>query len=489
MVNTVLSSMTMAIAAGDDSTSLLQVFAAVRQHSQGQRILTAVAQEGSTICVEAAAGDVAPIAGSFIAQSSQQAVEVAAGSVAEQAGSFCVPKQDVLLMQRTFGLNTARDFEAALGAKKQEKQTTTTTTMDFEKRDWIDGASLWWRGTLTCPGENAELLQTMDATVAHKRDKQREAAEMREAEEMRVCECRSFLKSSVGKMWNEKLMAILDSKKVQVAIETVVQKTSLVLPTEKTRSGENGGGVFVPPTQDLLQRNFDAALATKKATTTTTSTTTTTTEQIDLQSQIKGMTTACTKASELPVELFGAYGVEYHPAFSPKQLPSWAIVAKLLNDPDIADLYKAANITEGWQHCDKSWVVHGACGKFLPAPTTTTTTAVSPCPHGARLSSNGVWCDLATTTTTQTCPPGYRCELVTDRKCRSCVTTGAGERSRFEINAAHAAAINAANSGTNAADLATAHAAAINAANSGVSAADLAAAHGFGRGSTIEVLR
>jgi len=470
MVNTVLSSMTMAIAAGDDSTSLLQVFAAVRQHSQGQRILTAVAQEGSTICVEAAADDVAPIAGSFIALSSQQAVEVAAGSVAEQAGSFCVPKQDVLLMQRTFGLNTARDFEAALGAKKQEKQTTTTTTMDFEKRDWIGGASSWWRGTLTCPGENAELLQTMDATVAHKRDKQREAAEMREAEEIRVCECRSFLKSSVGKMWNEKLMAILDSKKVQVAIETVVQKTSLVLPTEKTRLGENGGGVFVPPTQDLLQRNFDAALATKKATTTTTtttSTTTTTTEQIDLQSQIKGMTTACTKASELPVELFGAYGVEYHPAFSPKQLPSWAIVAKLLNDPDIADLYKAANITEGWQHCDKSWVVHGACGKFLPAPTTTTTT----------------------TTTTQTCPPGYRCELVTDRKCRSCVTIGTGERSRFEINAAHAAAINAANSGTNAADLATAHAAAINAANSGVSAADLAAAHGFGRGSTIEVLR
>jgi hypothetical protein len=371
----------MAIAAGDDSTSLLQVFAAVRQHSQGQRILTAVAQEGSTICVEAAAGDVAPIAGSFIAQSSQQAVEVAAGSVAEQAGSFCVPKQDVLLMQRTFGLNTARDFEAALGAKKQEKQTTTTTTMVFEKRDWI-GEELKKVMVKECPGEKAELLQTMDATVAHKRDHPSAAADkQREADEMRVCECRSFLKSSVGKMWNEKLMAILDSKKVQVAIEAVVQKTSLVLPTEKTRLGENGGGVFVPPTQDLLQRNFDAALATKKATTTTTSTTTTTTEQIDLQSQIKGMTTACTKASELPVELFGAYGKYYADPDdrdqTPKQLPSWAIVAKLLNDPDIADLYKAANITEGWQHCDKSWVVHGACGKFLPAPTTTTTTTTT----------------------------------------------------------------------------------------------------------------
>jgi hypothetical protein len=441
MVNTVLSSMTMAIAAGDDSTSLLQVFAAVREHSQGQRILTAVAQEGSTICVEAAAGDVAPIAGSFIAQSSQQAVEAAAGSVAEQAGSFCVPKQDVLLMQRTFGLNTARDFEAALGAKKQEKQTTTTTTMDFEKRDWIgeSGDTYGKKKVMVkeCPGENAELLQTMDATVAHKRD---HADKQREADEMRVCECRSFLKSSVGKMWNEKLMDILDSKKVQVAIETVVQQTLLVLP-------ENGGGAFVPPTQDLLQRNFDAALATKKATTTTTSTTTTTTEQIDLQSQIKGMTTACTKASELPVELFGAYGDVGNSAAGEHGLDHWALVAKLLNDPDIAVLYKAANITGGWQHCDNSWVVHGACGKFLPAPTTTTTT----------------------TTTTLTCPPDYRCEWVVDRKCRKCVRKH--QSSSGLVN-----------------DLA-AHAAAINAANSGVSAADLAAAHGFGRGSTIEVLR
>jgi len=61
-----------------------------------------------------------------------------------------------------------------------------------------------------------------------------------------------------------------------------------------------------------------------------------------------------------------------------------------------------------------------------------------------------------------------------------------------DLATAHAAAIAAAGSsgfpGTNTADLA-AHAAAINAANSGVSAADLAAAHGFGRGSTIEVLR
>jgi len=56
------------------------------------------------------------------------------------------------------------------------------------------------------------------------------------------------------------------------------------------------------------------------------------------------------------------------------QLPSWAVVAKLLNDPAVASMFKAANITAGWQHCDQSWVVHGACGKFLPVPMTTTTT-------------------------------------------------------------------------------------------------------------------
>jgi len=328
----------MAIASGDDSTSLLQVFAGVR-HSQGQRILAAVAKEGSTICVEAAAGDVAPVAGSFIAKMSQQAVEVAAGSVAEQAGSFCVPKQDVLLMQRTFGLNTARDFEAALGAKKQ---TTTTTTISFENFDFAEDLDKEVM-VKQCPGDRAGLLQAMDATVAHKREDSEweRTRKEREADEMRVCECRGFLKSSVGKMWNENLMNILGNKKVKATIDDATEK--------------------VNPTQ-LLQRNFDAALATKRTKTTTTTSTTTTTE-LDVhehQSQVEGMTTACTKASELPAEVFGAYGMT-----GQVQLPSWAIVAKLLNDPDIAVLFKEANITEGWQHCDQSWVVHGACGEFV----------------------------------------------------------------------------------------------------------------------------
>jgi len=370
MVNTVLSSMIVSIASGDEATSLLQTFAGVRRHSLGQRIAAAVAKEGSTICLDAAVGDVAPVAGSFIAQMSQQAVEVAAGSVAEQAGSFCVPKQDVLLMQRTFGLNSARDFENALGAKKKKATTATTTTMDFEDHDFA-GASGYKVMVSQCPGEN--LLQTMDATVAHKggddgAKARAKAKAMREADEMRVCECRSFLKNSVGKVWQEqsgKLQEILASKQVGDAIENVVQQTSFVLPTPKNRVGENGGGIFNPSTL-LLQRNLDAALATKKsrAKTTTTSTTTTTIDQQSQEKLIAGMQTACTTASELSVELFGNYGMA-----NKMQLPSWAIVAKLLNDPAMAVLYEAANITQGWRHCDQSWVVHGACHKFLPVPT------------------------------------------------------------------------------------------------------------------------
>jgi len=329
MVKIALTSMTMAIATADDVTSLLQLSAGVR-HSQGQRILAAVAKDGSTICVEAAAGDIAPVAGSFIAKMSQQAVEVTVGSVAAQAGSFCVPKQDVLLMQRTFGLNTARDFEAALGAKTQTTTpttpTTTTTTIGFENFDF---AGNFKKEVMV---ENCkkfdfepqkELLQTMDATVAHKHmngegadcnencqriNKERKE---RQADEMKVCECRSFLESSASKLWNEKLMDIIATKK---------------------------------ETTSLAQQP----------------------EQIDHQSQVATtMAAACTKASELPVEAFRAYGKVPPLDADELDLWKWSIVAKLLNDPDVAVLYKAANITEGWKHCDQSWVVHGACGEFV----------------------------------------------------------------------------------------------------------------------------
>jgi len=313
MVKIAVTSMTMAIAiaTADDATSLLQLSAGVRRHSQGQRILAAVAKDGSTICVEAAAGDVAPVAGSFIVKMSQQVVEVTAGSVAAQAGSFCVPKQDVLLMQRTFGLNTARDFEAALGAKTT---TTTTTTRDFENFDF---AGNFKKEVMVenckIAHKNFQSVQSMDATVAPKNQNHENDSRWKAklADEMKVCECRSFLKSSAGKLWNEKLMDIIATKK---------------------------------ETTSLAQQP----------------------EQIDHQSQVATtMAAACTKASELPVEAFRAYGKV--PPLDPDELDlwKWSIVAKLLNDPDVAVLYKAANITEGWKHCDQSWVVHGACGEFV----------------------------------------------------------------------------------------------------------------------------
>jgi len=352
MVKTVLSSWTVAIALGDDSAGLVQLSSGVH-HSQGQRLLAAVATEGSTVCVEAAAGDVAPLAGSYTAKMSQQAVEVAAGSVAPQAGSFCVPKQDVLLMQRTLGLNTARDFEAALGKKKDEsKTTTTTTTMNFENANFSEnlGKKVMVQ---ECPAEKVALLQAVDATVARKGGDSALGAD-----ERRVCECRSFLKSSAAKIGP---LSLEDMKKL------------LELKA-------------APPTQ-LLQRNFDAALVTKNPeeapttaapttatpttaapttaapttaapTNATPTTTAMTSEQIDQRMMI-----GCTAASQFPVKDLGNYSMA-----DQVQLPSWAVVAKLLNDPVVASMFKAANITEGWQHCDQSWVVHGACGKFLPAP-------------------------------------------------------------------------------------------------------------------------
>jgi len=397
MVKGLMSTIPMAVVvADDDVTSLLQLSAGVRM-SKGQSILAAVAKGDDTICVQAAAGDVAPVTGSFTARMGQQAVMVAAGSVAREAGTFCAAKQDVLLIQRTFGLNTARDFEVALGSKKNEATTTTTTTttttpmdieiFDFEgnltKTDSVWVGDRWskefesWKGTspLACPQykgivEQTEdhelywrqqevrhgkqkrdeqikedlaakqtmdssrtvdgaLLQTMDATVADKQQKAKKKAEKKavprlDDDQVRVCECRSFLMSSVGKIWNEKLIDTLKP------LEALIPDPAPAAP------------------EALLQRNFDAAIATKKKKATTTTTTTTTTT-IDAIAVTDAMNTACAAASELP---------------------SWTLVSKWINHPDIAALYKAANITEGWQHCDKSWVVHSACGDFLPATLT-----------------------------------------------------------------------------------------------------------------------
>jgi hypothetical protein len=343
MVKTVLLSWTVAIASGDDSAGLVQLSTGVT-HSQGQRILAAIAKEDSTICVEAAAGDVAPVAGSYIAKMDQQAIEVAVGEVAPQAGSFCASKQDVLLMQRTHGLHTARDFEAALG-----KKTTTTTTTAFANANFNENPDEV-NMVKHCPADNFAPAAPLDAAAAAKQrqlDRMpwasgcasspacRERIRIAQAKDRRVCLCRKFLKSTADKIG--------------------------------PMSSENILKLVAPDPPQLLQRNFDAALASKKqeetATTSTTSTTMTTTTILTSEEMDERMVIGCQTASQIPVNEFGAYGL-----FDQAPLPSWAMAAKLLNDPAITStLFKKHNITEGWQHCDQSWVVHGACGKFLNA--------------------------------------------------------------------------------------------------------------------------
>jgi len=310
MVKTLMSTMTIAMVAADDVTSLLQLSAGVRQ-SQGQRILAAVADEGKdTICVEAAAGDVAPVIGSFTARVSQQTAMVAAGSVAGEAGSFCVAKQDVLLMQRTFGLNTARDFEAALGSKKAAvATTTTTTTVDFDNFDFAGDLNKTVVVKVdACPKVEAGLVQTMDASV-----QQKSAKKELNADQLRVCACRNFLKSNV-----EQAFSVPEIKELFKGMQNQAE----------IRARSSGTG--------LLQRNFDTVLAAKKPKDTTT---TTTTEPV----AAAAIVAACTGASSMG---------------------NWTSVAQLLNNPDVTSLAHAANITGGWSHCDQSWVVQGACGVF-----------------------------------------------------------------------------------------------------------------------------
>jgi len=398
MVKVALTSMTMAIATADDVTSLLQVSAGVRQ-SKGQQILSAVAEGGKdTICVAAGVGDVAPVPGSFTTKTSQQAVEVEAGSVAAEDGSFCVPRQEVLLMQRTFALNTARDFEAALGRKQQQTTTTTTTTVpsaafDFEgdlsKRVVVDHRSGKCEDAM-----RSDPVDKLDATVADKQKQkcgsscQAQRAALKrglDSDQMRVCECRNFMKTNVLKLWNNKLFDILKEKQAQATILKLAPR----LPKDLQEA------IRKPQSAALLQRNLDTALAAKKQAETTT--TTTTSRSIDLSG---GASVHCTECVQLPgfqTNFDGKYadrkrnpdGSSSDPKFnSPQQcctaktkamtqgctaasqlaasqLDSWTMVAKLLNDPDILPLYELANITDGWQHCDKSWVVGGACDGYV----------------------------------------------------------------------------------------------------------------------------
>jgi len=338
MVKTLMSTVMVAIVAADDLTSLLQLSASVRQ-SQGQRILAALAEEDSdTICVKAAAGDVAPVAGSFTSghDSSLLSVEAAAGSVAGEAGSFCVSKQDVLLIQRTFGLNTARDFEAALGSKSSKRAATTTTTtttvMDWENFNFSKNPNkVVVVERDACPKVEAGLVQTMDASVQQKSAKKKKKLEL-DADQLRVCECRNFMKSNAELAFN--IPAIKDMFK---EVQNKVIMSNLKDGSDRPSPSDLMAGLNALKKKDvdLLQRSFDSALATKKKKKTTTTTT---------PCAASAIVKACTGASFMD---------------------DWASVAQLLNNPEMTSLARAANITGGWAHCDQSWVVQGACGVFV----------------------------------------------------------------------------------------------------------------------------
>lgn len=158
--------------------------------------------------------------------------------------------------------------------------------------------------------------------------------------------------SSAKKIWNDDLKDIL--KPLKDLIPEPAEPAPAAPPVDpEARSEAYQEWIRAkadPPQVALLQRNFDAAIATKKSKKKVTTTTTTTT--IDQNHVTEVMNEACAAASALP---------------------SWTLVAKWINHPDVAVLYKAANITEGWRHCDKSWVVHSACGDFLPATVTSCT--------------------------------------------------------------------------------------------------------------------
>jgi len=363
MVKILFSVIAAAVAVEDDVTALLQVSAGVRhQVSKGQLILAAVSKDSSkeTICVKAAAGDVAPITGSFTAKMSQQAVEVAVGSVAQEAGSFCVPTQDVLLLQRTLGLATAQDFEAALGRKGETAATTTTpaeksaatTTKPAEKYvrytsddilddwDFEEDAPTGLAAVEQCPSA-ATLLQTMDATVSKKKETTKAAPETTTAapeptaltnDQKRVCSCRASLEAMSDGMWT--YMATTDG---QTTIKNLMDNTLI---------------------QTNLLQSLDGALSKKKGDESTTTTT---------------MATAPELTPELTLEqkqMLAFKHVTCHAVKDNNNAISWADVARGLNKKVVVDFQASAKLEDDADltHCDRGWVLKGACSEILKEP-------------------------------------------------------------------------------------------------------------------------
>jgi len=111
-------------------------------------------------------GDEAPVEGTFIGVNNHK-VDVSVGDVAPTPGTFCVPSATLALMERSFGLSSAGDFEAAVTSKRQ--QTNGTDQVDgTDLEGAIEGAEGAVEGAVTRKRQRTTGTEQVDGTVGRK---------------------------------------------------------------------------------------------------------------------------------------------------------------------------------------------------------------------------------------------------------------------------------------------------------------------------------
>merc|ERR1719198_2279355 len=128
----ILALISVAVNAETDSASMLQSTSRMqlsRQHDDtpGARIVQAMHKDEKHVCVSVSKGQIAPMAG-YYKSVSGEGMDAKRGDKAPLAGTFCVEKNTLALVQRSFDLKDAREFDDALSGKGETKTTTTTTT-------------------------------------------------------------------------------------------------------------------------------------------------------------------------------------------------------------------------------------------------------------------------------------------------------------------------------------------------------------------------
>jgi len=119
-----------------DDVSLMQVGLRHKQSTvsaleRAAQAIRSAAADAETICVHAEPGEVAPVEGIFT-MADEQGSSVQEGFVAPRSGTFCVPKETMLLVQRTHGFVDATAMEAALTGKGHKPKNPWGTDGAFE---------------------------------------------------------------------------------------------------------------------------------------------------------------------------------------------------------------------------------------------------------------------------------------------------------------------------------------------------------------------